>query len=95
MQTVRVSADPDATWYVAIALDGGAGGSEGGETRLLGWGGGVETESFLKDIVEEGEGVDGARGRETAGETRVASVNTCRVDNWRAESEKFAAETVL
>ena len=96
MQTVRVSADADAARYVAVAVNGGAGGGERGDARLLGWAGGVETEGFLEDVVEEGEGVDGARGRETLGHVCVGGgVVGCWVDDRRAEGEEFAAETVL
>ena len=95
MQTVRVRADPDAARDLAVALDGRAVGRERGEARLLGWRGGVETEGFLEDVVEEGKGVDGARGGETPSRVCVGSVVRCRVERRRAEGEEFAAETVL
>ena len=95
MQTVRVSADADAARDVAVAINGSAGGGERGDARLLGWAGGVEAEGFLEDVVEEGEGVDGARGGETLGHVCVGGVVGCWVDDRRAESEEFAAETVL
>ena len=60
MHAVRVRADSDAAWDIAVAVDGRAVWREGGETRLLRWSGGVESHSLVEDVVEEGEGVDGA-----------------------------------
>ena len=102
METVRVGADDDAAGDIAVAVNSRAGGRMGrGDARLLGWRGGVEAEGFLEDVVEEGEGVDGAGGGETMAVRRVFvggdSVGTpiSRVDDRRVKGEEFGAETIL
>ena len=103
METVRVGADDDAAWDVAVAIDSRAGGRMGrGDARLLGRRGGVETEGFLEDVVEEGEGVEGAGGGETMVAVRRVFVGgdsvgipVSRVEDRRVKGEEFGAETIL
>ena len=97
MQAVGIGADADSSWNVGVTLDGGTGGRKGGDARLLSGRGGVKTEGFRQDVVEEGERVDGARGgQETlVPAVCVGGVVAYRVDDWRGEGEEFGAETVL
>ena len=100
MHTVRISAHLDAARDPAVAVDGGAVGGERGDARLRSQASRVETEGFLEDVVEEREGVDGARGGEEAGVlvrgvSGVVVATASWVDDRRAEGEEFAAETVL
>lgn len=96
---MSISAHDDAAGDVTVAFDRRAVGRRRGErcdARLLSRGGSVEAEGFLEDVVEEGEGVDGAGGWKTVVVSIIGSVVIVPgIDDRRAKGEQFIAEAFL